>query len=841
MRKLFLTALLLIAATLQALAVPASPKPYTYRQPDGSVITLVNHGDEFDSWVTCGGVEVELGADGFYRPVSNAAGKRIARRAAAVSLRSQAARLRTQARSEGISHGNKRFLVLLIEFPDRKFTTPDARSTFFRMLNESAYADDGGTGSVKDYYTDNSGGLFVPAFDVFGPVEVSRSYAYYGEDSGGDRSAHATEALREACEQLDEEINFSQYDNDGDGYVDNTFFFFAGHSQAEGADAGSIWPHQWSMPNGPVLDGTRVSRYGCASEYKGNEGAMRAGIGTFCHEFGHSLGLIDFYDTDGDTNGRALDLSRFSLMCNGNYLNDGRTPPCLTSIEKQMLGWMDSFREITASGSYTLGPLRTGTVPYITAADVDGEYFLYEMRDGKGWDAYLPEGLIVYHIDRSENQIAPGVSARQAWDSHYVNRYGDHPCIYLVPSSGYGSSNLGTMVYPGNEGITSFVPLAWSGNNLPFVFSGISVSGGQAHFSLECLSPSRQIFGTVVDGEGKAIEGATITVGPLEAATSPTMLRTNRVVPRSAEYTALTDASGNYRITLPDADKDESFRISAAKEGYVVRTSEISVKHLKQCDFVLRMMVDAPEADLRKFPEGGTAYGRGYVKKPQDIMGAVHFSVDELRQYGGMYLESVSFQYAEAEPYACQEAYVIVDQGGERVLTQRVDNPAPYQYVTVDISAAKIQVKKNKDLYIGYALKGVNASYPVLRKQVSGLKDGSYISEFSLSRSSWSGEEGQAVLVSATLVDTDIQGSINLSWMGYNSIYVPEKLKAGDSFPFRLNEAPADRPASIEWFCDGTPQTGGSSRLDSGLHSIKAILTFPDGTTEVLFTEVNVQ
>lgn len=838
-----LTAILagLLASAVIALASPASPVPYRYTQPDGSVIILQNHGDEFFSWITCNGVEVEKGADGFFRPVANASARRQARRLEAQAFRERAARLQKEARAEGISMGNKRFLVLLIDFPDRKFTTENANSVFSRMLNETGYSDDGATGSVKQYYSENSGGQFVPTFDVYGPVTVSRSYSYYGEDVNSDHSAHATDALYEACVALDSEIDFSLYDNDKDGYVDVTFFFFAGHSQAEGADAASIWPHQYSMySHNLVQDGVRIFRYGCSSEYKGASGTNRAGIGTFCHEFGHCLGLPDFYDTDGDTNGRANDLSRFSLMCNGNYLNDGRTPPYLTSVERQMLGWMGAGEPITASGNFTLGPIRSNTTPCITPADVDGEYFLYEMRDGTGWDAYLPKGLVIYHVDQSQNYVSGSITAKSAWNSHKVNCYGSHPCYYIKFSSAYSTTALETMVYPGKENVTSFVPLAWSGNILPYRLSDISVGGSQATFRVERFSDERQIVGMVTGTDGVGIADVTLTLEAYSSPTSASEVRTNYIRPRSAAYTTRSAEDGAFILKLPADESEKVFRVSASKDDFVTREAILEVDRMAEQNFVLRKLVDAPSADLRKYPDGGSANGVGYAnKKPQDIMGAVHFGISELRQWGGMYLQAVTFQYAEASPYSAK-AYVIVDQGGERVLTSLVPDAQPYENITVDVSGAKIRIEPGKDLYIGYALEGVNANYPLLKKNVSGLADGFFLSSFSTTRSSWGARVGEAILVSATLMDLDAQSSITLPLLGYSYIANPGGYKAGDTFTFTLEQSAKETPASVAWFYDGAATEAASVTLTSGHHRVRAVLTYPGGDSETLVLEIDV-
>lgn len=825
MKRFALIAVLTAIPVLVAFADPASEVPYRYTQPDGSVVTLVNHGDEFFSWVTCEGVEVALDADGFWRQEKNASVQRSLRRAEGEARRARMETFQTRARASGIGMGAKRFIVVLVEFPDLTFTTGDVNAAIADKLNQTGYSDYDGTGSVKDYFTDSSQGQFIPTFDVYGPVQVSRSYAYYGQDIGSDHNGHATDIVREACDLLDDTVDFSIYDHDGDGTLDVFTFIFAGHSQSDGASSDHLWPHAYTMSSDiPVHDGVRIPSYSCSSEYRGADGTERAGIGTFCHEFGHTLGLPDMYDLDGSTNGTARTPGRFSVMASGNSVNNTHTPPPFTSIERQLLGWMGDFREIGASGSYTLGSLGDGTVPYIIPSDVDGEYFLLEMRDGKGWDAYIPTGMLIYHIDRSSNIIGGGVTAAAAWTTRSINRYGAHPCYYPVADD---YSSMDAQVYPGSGNVTDFLPTAWSGDNLPYILSGISVSGTSALFSVTKLSSDRQIFGTVRDTDGNPVSGALLHFeidGDAGSAVETT-----------------TGASGEY--TLPVSEEAAgSFTLTASKSGYVSRTCDVSFLRLVRKDFILRQAGDSRDAELKKYPDSGSAYGRGYGTKPESIMGAVHFSASELQPYAGMIVRTISFQYAEAEPYNCTEAYVIIDKRGERILTRQADSPAPYTFVTVDVSDAGITVSGSEDLYIGYALKDVNAMYPILRRTAAGLTDGSYISSFSLTGSSWSADSGQAVLVSATLYDPGAYTTVQL--LGYNMIANPGLTggySAGDTFTFALNESALDPPSSVTWYFDGELKDSASVVLSAGSHKVEALLTFSDGSCEVLTLEIEAE
>lgn len=484
MRKMFAFAVALLAAAASAYAVRALPGSYPYTQPDGSVITLTLHGDEFFHWRTdASGQVVVKGIDGFYRPSSiNPSDRLEAKRLRQVVNQERVRRpgLRGTNNSDPMTHGERRIPVILVEFSDVKFSLTDPASKFDAMLNKEGYSASGATGSVRDYYYQNSHGGYLPVFDVFGPVTLSGDMATYGTEM-----ADAALAVSEGATLLDSEINFSDYDYDDDGYVDMILMYFAGYNEAERGPEESIWPHQWVVygKKRTKLDGKTLGRYFCTSELKGSSGTNMCGIGTTCHEFAHSLGLPDFYDTDYEENGQCGGLYWFSIMCSGNYLNDGRTPPYFNSEERIMLGWMsDADVPILPEGGTVMTSV-ANDVAYRSPTATEGEYFVYECRDRSGWDSYLPEGLLVYHADKSVTRSVGGITPYAQWDQwesyNSINAYGDHPCFYVVPSSDQNNLNyypdyLNGYVFPGLDNVVTYTPIDWEGNETGLAITGIS-------------------------------------------------------------------------------------------------------------------------------------------------------------------------------------------------------------------------------------------------------------------------------------------------------------------------------------------------------------------------------
>ena len=513
----------MFVCAVSAHAIPAWKGFVKYTQPDGTVITLQKRGDEFCHWLSdASGRVYEKASDGFWRPATStsalAASKNAARerRRAANAVRSNA--------GSPVAIGQKRFLVILVEFSDLAFASETAQQDFHNLLNQPGYSANGATGSARDYYYDNSHGVFEPVFDVFGPIKLSKPKAYYGGNDSRGNDLRPEEAVVQGCEGLDEQIDFSLYDNDGNGDVDLVFMYYAGNGEADSDDEDSIWPHQWDIRAGGIslmLDGKQIGPYACSNEnigYGQLSGKMN-GIGTACHEFGHAMGLPDFYDTDYTDNGEASAMMSFSTMDSGCYNNEGRTPPYFTVEERIMLGWLpeDTIKEFSASGTVSL-PSVDENIAYKTPTDMEGEYFVYECRSKQGWDTYLPAfGLIVTHIDKSSRKVTingSSYSAKTLWDdwtmTNAINANGSHPCCYIVPSG--AQSNLryngraANVPFPGSSRVTSYAADSWNGVVSDIALSEIDYAGNTVSFYVSV--PTEELDYEVISNPGNGVYNA---------------------------------------------------------------------------------------------------------------------------------------------------------------------------------------------------------------------------------------------------------------------------------------------------------------------------------------------
>lgn len=330
-----------------------------------------------------------------------------------------------------------RFLVVLVDFPDRPFSVDLPYEKFNELMNGENYTEGGTCGSARRYFQDNSAGQFNPCFDVVGPVRMANNARYYA--SVGLDDSPATKMVIEACSYLENELDFSDYDLDGDGVCDNVYFFFAGKGQADGGGTSTIWPHSATLSAfGKTLtvDNVKIENYACSPEQNGR--GQFTGIGTFCHEFCHVLGLPDLY-----YNG-SFHPGPYSLMASGNYNNNGYTPPALSCFERLSLGWITP-EEIREDGILEIKPLHlSNSARKVTSANPD-EYYLFENRRQEGWDAYLPgHGMLAWHIEYDP----------QAWEDNLVNT-SKRRLVDLVRADGPYSSGT-ALPFPGSADVTAF-------------------------------------------------------------------------------------------------------------------------------------------------------------------------------------------------------------------------------------------------------------------------------------------------------------------------------------------------------------------------------------------------
>lgn len=372
-----------------------------------------------------------------------------------------------ETRSGEATVKESQYLVVLVNFQDSVLR--HTQQDFDHWLNQPGYSENGGTGSVKDYYRDNSMGQFIPNFKVVGPYTLSKPTAYYGGNSSDTNGTDTNprDMVKEAVElakKNNPDMDFRQFDNDGDGIMDNCYVIYAGYSEASTANDDDIWPHSWYLDDNTTIDGVLIHDYSCSAELVGMPGTpvvpSMDGIGTFTHEFGHVLGLKDMYDTDDTSNGKGIDPGAYSLYASGSYNNDSRTPPCLMAFERMQLGWMkegEDIVEVKNPEDVTLTTIADNKARFINCQPdrtpgTGMEWFILENRQQTGWDKYIPgHGLLITHYDYTDEM------KKDWWDINGPNNSAKHRCMYIVPADGIDNEvTRSGDTYPGKSANTSF-------------------------------------------------------------------------------------------------------------------------------------------------------------------------------------------------------------------------------------------------------------------------------------------------------------------------------------------------------------------------------------------------
>lgn len=485
--KRFLFSAIISLTAARILAVPANPRPFVYTQPDGSKITLSLVGDEYaHSYVDEDGFAVTINEKGFVTRLADKAEPLLReRRKAVMNERTKlTGNLKnTINRTPGKdSHG----LIILVNFDDLKFN--NTREEVYDLMNLQGYNGNGATGSARDYFVTQSMGEFQPTFDVVGPVDLEMPYRYYGANNAKGSDKNASVMIFSAVQKAAEQglVNLDEYDADKDGIIDMVYVIFAGLGEADGGDANTVWPHMWNLQASAQfanqqIQGKRVGLYACSAEYRTDQstadGKSFSGIGTFCHEYGHCLGLPDIYDV---TYSGGYGMASWDIMSSGSYLNNGNTPPSYSAFERYSVGWLN-YDDATVERDYVLSPLaESNHAVRLSSPTNPDEYFILENRQQTGWDAYLPaRGLMITHIDYDE----------QVWDQNAVNTDPKHQHVMMMAAdNNWAKSTLSGDLYPGLLNNTSFTDsskpnsLLWDGTPLGKPVTGIRMDGEDISF-----------------------------------------------------------------------------------------------------------------------------------------------------------------------------------------------------------------------------------------------------------------------------------------------------------------------------------------------------------------------
>lgn len=462
---------------MTATAVQAAkvlPKPTVITQSDGTRLTVIGHGDEdFHYYTTADGVILchkgfdyfvaGIGGDGEIvctEQLAHEPAERTAEEMEVIRLQDRsrffasAAERAGQARARRAASvandntlfphtGSPRVLVVLAEFSDVKFTVPYPKEQFGQYLNAGGHGqmkdygfhDTDNYGSVAQYFKDMSFGSFTPQFDIYGPVTLSQPLRYYG--AGNDNMGRF---IPDVCKAVDSQVNFKDYDQNNDGNVDLIYVIYAGYSESiEGNSTDCIWPKSGTVGGG-TYDGVSVSRYGVNNELNGTEGTdvgLINGIGLFCHEFSHCMGMPDLYVTtaapEETQHANNQEMEYWSLMDSGCYQYNGYCPVAYTAWEREFLGWHD-IETLSGAAAVELKTIDNGGKAYRISNDNDAtgnEYYIIENIQKEGWNRYqFGHGMLAVHVDYDAHAFS------LSGGGNVVNNTKGHPRMTVLAADG---------------------------------------------------------------------------------------------------------------------------------------------------------------------------------------------------------------------------------------------------------------------------------------------------------------------------------------------------------------------------------------------------------------------
>ena len=492
-RRILIAFCFLLASLTMMAGVRIWPGVQTVRQTDGTTLNIIGYGDEdAHYYTTLDGVLVVPEGKNMYIATTDKEGLMTAsnllahesmlRTSAEKKLaeiqqpeimisRIMAAGTVTRLRRAGLSNnttlfphiGTPKVVVILVNFTDTVFSVANPKAAFNQYLNQKSYYNwqtdpvmDNNYGSVARYFSDMSNGTFVPQFDVVGPVTLSQSSAYYGA------TENYSALMGDAVEKAKDSLDFSQYDSNNDGNVDAVCVIYAGYPESMNATHTEyFWPKSGTVSLSNTYNGKKICRFAAINElnYGPEISAQHKkkyinGIGLFCHEFSHCLGLPDLYPSSGTTAYMSINqnMDRWDLMDLAEYNNNGYRPCEYTAWERERMGWM-TIDTLKDAADVALTPVSEGGKAYRILNDHDAtgnEYYMIENIQKRGWNyTGYGHGMLVTHIDYSDNSFVLG---------SMVNNTAGHPRYHVLAAD------------------TMLVPIMFSYNSTPLSSSNVDTT-----------------------------------------------------------------------------------------------------------------------------------------------------------------------------------------------------------------------------------------------------------------------------------------------------------------------------------------------------------------------------
>lgn len=586
----------------QAIAVSAYPYPVKITQPDGTVITVTLKGDERVKWAqTEDGYSLLVNQKGVYEyaildekgdltlsgiKANNVASRNSFEQDLLVKTskglgfsKSQVSILKsiyaikaTESQKAFPTTGSRKLVCILMGYKDKSFTKTQAE--FNNLFNQVGYTTGGASGSVKDFYAENSYNQFDLSVTVAGPYTAANNMSYYGANDASGNDVNPRALVSEAINAADPTVNFADFDNDADGTVDGVYIIYAGYGEEAGGGVNCIWAHAWSLATAVTKDGKSISKYSCSAELSGSSGTTMTAIGVICHEFGHVLGSPDYYDVDYTTGGQFDGTGDWDLMASGSWNNNGITPADHNAYTKvYVYGWATATTLASAS-IVTVNNAETNQSFYRINSTTTNEFWLMENRQQVGFDAYLPgHGLIIYHV---HSGIATAISSGNINSTYPQKMY--PVCANSTTNPGTTASTYGTIngagcPFPGSGAKTSFTDAttpwmkSWAGALTAKPITNIVENTSAKTITFDFMGGS--VTPTAPTATTVAASGVSTTTATLNASVNAN----NATTTVTFEYGTTTSYGSTVNGTPSSVTGATATSITAALTGLIANTT----------------------------------------------------------------------------------------------------------------------------------------------------------------------------------------------------------------------------------------------------------------------------